>query len=341
VVRSLSFLDFIYRYGLKQVLFPLDAERCHEAMLWSARHFSRFLPMTPFPKGIESKIGDIEIPGPVGLAAGMDKNGDALPLWERLGFGFIEIGSVLLHPQEGNPRPRIKRLPEEMLWNWMGFPSAGMVRVKRNFRHWQDCGLWPSVPVGINIGLNKEVEAKDAPLHYASVANFLSQFADYFVVNLSSPNTPGLRSLQHRENFKRIVGAVLKAVPHVRVFVKLSPDLPPLPYMEVLEAAERVGVHGIIATNTSGHSGLNPRGHGGVSGSYLYHNSQEKVQAALQGTRLPVIACGGINSTYRTQKALLDGCAAVQLLTALVFKGPAFPHRINQGLYKLLQDAPE
>ncbi len=319
-------LDTLYRIA-RPILFQLDPERVHDAMLELAPRLSPLLPR-PAPSTRHYKVGSLDCVSPVGLAAGLDKNGRGLPLWEKLGFGFAEIGTVLPQPQLGNSRPRIKRLVDrKALANSMGFPSEGQVVVAGHLEKWR--GQLGQMKLGINLGKNKRTPLDEAHQDYASVAARLGRYADYLTVNVSSPNTPGLRKLARPEALKRILGAVRHAAPRgTPVWVKLSPDQEADELDATVEAAISEGVEGIVATNTTA---MNL---GGLSGEPLYPLAQATIFRTLDQCkgRAAVIGCGGIHEATQVAKLLGRGCAGVQLLTALIYEGPGLPRQINEDL---------
>ncbi len=287
---------------------------------------------------LATELSGLSMPSPVGLAAGLDKNGDAILLWEKLGFGFVEVGTVTPRPQPGNPRPRVHRLVnDQALVNSMGFPNAGVEAIQARLSAQRDSGKWPSIPVGFNLGKNKDTSAKDAPTDYSSLARSLTGLADFFVVNVSSPNTPGLRALQEEESLAAIVGAVLAHAKDTPVWVKLSPDLNDEHLAAAVRISINLGVQGIVATNTTvtrPTEASQEYDSGGLSGAPLFELARSRIQIALEAAqgRVPVIGVGGIDSAERAQTLLSMGCRAVELYTGLVFAGPGLVGLINRGL---------
>lgn len=330
---------------LKPLLFSMDAETAHERVLsWvgAAPRLARAL--TPDRRArTPVKLAGLELPGPVGLAAGLDKQAEALPIWDKLGFGFVELGTVTPRPQPGNPRPRVHRFPEHRaVVNAMGFPSLGMDAVIGNLRRWRQLDLWPSVPVGANLGKNKATSAEDAHEDYASLARGMSGLVDYFAVNVSSPNTPGLRALQATEPLQRILGATLEAASGRPVLVKFAPDMSDEEIQSSVEAAVSSGVHGIIATNTTRRRmGLTEAEDlpGGLSGEPLHPFALDRVRAILAATggAVPVVGVGGICSPEQALAFLDAGCVAVQIYTGMIFEGPGLPGRINAAVSARMQ----
>ncbi|MED5370359.1 MAG: quinone-dependent dihydroorotate dehydrogenase [Myxococcota bacterium] len=333
-------LDLGYSF-VKPLLFAMDPERAHERVLGMAHSFPGMVraltPNRPPPASLSLELAGLKLPGPVGLAAGLDKEAKALRIWDRLGFGFVEIGTITPLPQPGNPRPRIHRFPaHKAIVNSMGFPSEGAEVVAQRLAALKAEGAWPSVPIGVNLGKNKATSAEDAHLDYVKVAERMRDLADYLTVNVSSPNTPGLRALQMVEPLQRILEAVLSVQQSGPVFVKLAPDMEPEQLQASVEACIASGVSGIIATNTTRRRGVPGTEElpGGLSGAPLFPLALERVKQvlAVADGRVPVVGVGGI-TTPEQAKAYLDaGCKAVQVYSGLIFEGPALINRINQHL---------
>lgn len=326
---------------LKPALFAMDPERAHERVLGLAAAMPGLVrgltPDSPPPPGIGVTLAGLRLPSPVGLAAGLDKEAHALRIWDKIGFGFVEIGTVTPLPQIGNPRPRIHRFPaHQALVNSMGFPSDGMETVASRLEQLKAQGNWPSVPVGVNLGKNKVTSAEDAHLDYVKVSRRVHGLADYLTVNVSSPNTPGLRALQMVGPLKKILEAVLAAEQSVPVFVKLAPDMEPEQLHETVNAAIDSGVAGIIATNTTRRRGVPGTEElpGGLSGAPLFPFALERVKQVLASAdgRVPVVGVGGITSPEQAQAYLNAGCTALQIYSGLIFQGPGLVRRINNSL---------
>ncbi|MCR9164724.1 MAG: quinone-dependent dihydroorotate dehydrogenase [Nannocystaceae bacterium] len=322
----------------KPLLFALDPERAHTLTLTMVERFGGLLPQHPPDPRLAVEIAGVSFPSPVGLAAGLDKEGVALPAWERLGFGFTEIGTITPKPQPGNAKPRIHRFPEHAtLVNSMGFPSEGADVVLARLRSLRASGKWPSTPVGINIGKNKDTAPDDAHEDYAICARAFAPFADYLVVNVSSPNTPGLRALARADSLRKLLDAAIAGANETPVFVKVSPDAHPDDLEQSIDAAAAAGVQGVVAANTTTTrpEGVGEGLPGGLSGRLLRDIATPAIARTLElcTTRaLPVIGVGGVSSPADAM-ALLDlGCAAVQLYTGLIFEGPTLPSRINSAL---------
>ncbi len=284
------------------------------------------------------QVGPLQLSGPIGLAAGLDKDGEAVPFWSALGFGFIEVGTVTALAQPGNPKPRLFRLPaERALINRMGFNNEGSEALAVRLAELRDAGRWPEVPVGVNLGKSKITPLEEATQDYLTSVERLKHLADYFTVNVSSPNTPGLRALQQADALNELLGAVVPAAGAIPVFVKFSPDLVDEDLDEAVEIAVRTGCTGIIATNTTnsrpGTTGRLGEA-GGMSGAPLWPLSRDRIQRILDRAdgRIPVIGAGGVGSAEQAKELLSAGCVAVQLYSALIFEGPGLVHKINDGL---------
>ncbi len=330
-------LDALYRL-VRPLLFRLDAETAHELVF-------RGLPLVPFLAGnrrpdpiLRRTVAGLEWGGPVGLAAGLDKEGIGVRAWEALGFGAIEVGTVTALAQPGNPKPRLFRLvPERGLINRMGFNNAGAVALAATLSRLRAAGGWPKVPVGANLGKSKVTPNEDAVGDYLNSVGALRGKADYFVVNVSSPNTPGLRALQDREPLAKLLGAVVPAAERTPVFLKLAPDLEDDALREAVEVALEAGCAGIIATNTTvtrpGETGRLDQ-FGGLSGAPLRTLSREKLRVVLDAVagRAPVIGVGGIFTADDALEYLRMGCAAVQVYTGFIFEGPGLVARLHREL---------
>lgn len=339
------FLDLAWRL-LRPLAFSVSAEAAHEAALSSldsagglARTVADALAGPPPPE-LACTIGRLKVKGPVGLAAGLDKDGRAIEVWPALGFGFVELGTVTAHAQPGNDKPRLFRLTDERaIINRMGFNNQGSAALAARLRAVREAGRWPASPVGCNIGKSKITPLDDESVagdHLASL-DHLRGLPDYFTVNLSSPNTPGLRTLQAVEPLSRLLDRVVPAAGGTPLFVKLAPDLDPDELTAIVHAAIEGGVDGIIATNTTisrpGTTGrLNESG--GLSGRPLWPLARQRIETVVQASagRVPVIGVGGIWRIEHVRELLALGCAGVQLYTALIYEGPGLIHRLNREL---------
>ncbi|HEX2772551.1 MAG TPA: quinone-dependent dihydroorotate dehydrogenase [Micromonosporaceae bacterium] len=309
-----------------------DAEVAHE---WTLR---RLATLSERPAAIAAlraryavraprTVFGVEFPNPVGLAAGMDKDGLALPAWPALGFGFVEVGTVTAHPQPGNPRPRLIRLPaSEAVINRMGFNNAGAQALADRLTA---LARPLGVPLGISLGKSKVTPLDRAVEDYLASYRVLRDHGDYFVVNVSSPNTPGLRELQDRGHLDALLAALVGDKP---ILVKIAPDLTEPAIAEVLDVCLTRGAAGIIATNTTiRRDGLaaadRARGAetGGLSGRPLAGRAREVVAFVHgeTGGRLPIIGVGGITGTNEAARMFDAGASLVQLYTGFIYHGPA------------------
>jgi dihydroorotate dehydrogenase len=328
-----------YERFVRPLLFSLDPETAHHLAIGNLRTLSqwpfalrmleRFKP-PPRPK----TLFGLTFSNPIGLAAGFDKNGVAIPALAALGFGFVEIGTVTAKAQPGNPRPRIFRYPEqEALINRLGFNNDGADVVADRLRKLRGSGRWPEIPVGINIGKSKTTPIEEAVEDYLYSFGILSGLADYIVLNVSSPNTPGLRSLQGKEALEELLRAIRKENETSRkpVLLKIAPDLS-LPELEqILGISEQNGIAGIIATNTTlDHTAIDSSldQQGGLSGRPLRQKSTELVRAITARTRLPVIASGGILDAESAREKLEAGAQLLQVYTGYVYRGPGLLREI-------------
>jgi len=332
-----------YERLVRPVLFSLDAEAAHHftiASLGWASHFGfalRLLKRFTPPSKPKTVFG-VSFPNPIGLAAGLDKNGVALPAWAALGFGFIEIGTVTAMAQPGNPKPRIFRLPEQKgLINRLGFNNDGAEAIAERLRGLRESGRWPAVPIGINIGKSKTTPLERATDDYLHSFRLLRDFADYITLNVSSPNTPGLRDLQEPAALSRLLQAIHSEPGPVAkpIVVKISPDLSLGELEAVLATCEENGVAGIIATNTTlDHSNVSRQldQQGGLSGAPLRQKSTALVRSIAGSSKIPVIASGGICDAESAHEKFEAGAALLQLYTGFVYRGPQLLREIMEKL---------
>lgn len=332
----------------RPILFSMDAETAHELTLHQLERWGGLLgavARTTMGRPTESLALDafgIRLNGPIGLAAGLDKDGRAIPFWPSLGFGFVEVGTVTAHAQAGNPQPRLFRLVEDDgLINRMGFNNGGSQALADRIRSLRERGRWPNAPVGANIGKSKVTPLDDAAEDYRLSAERLAGLVDWFTINVSSPNTPGLRSLQGGEHLKRIIGAVRQETGSTPVLLKLAPDLEDAALTEAVNLAVDEGISGIVATNTTiGRPPTLASKHasegGGLSGAPLRELSKSKVKIALEAAagRVPVVGAGGVAAPEHARELLDLGCVAIQLYSGMIFKGPGLPNKLNRGLQK-------
>jgi dihydroorotate dehydrogenase len=328
---------------VRPLLFSLEPEAAHHLTIASLRRVSQFDPalraLKQFaPPSRPKTLFGLDFPNPIGLAAGLDKNGVALPAWAALGFGFIEIGTVTAMPQPGNPKPRIFRLPEQQaLINRLGFNNDGADAIAKRLSGLRGSGRWPEVPVGINIGKSRTTPLERATDDYLHSFRLLRDFADYITLNVSSPNTPGLRELQEPAVLSRLLHAIGSEPGPVAkpLVVKISPDLAPIELEAILAACEENGVAGIIATNTTlDHSSIPPEldKEGGLSGAPLRDKSTALVRRIAANSKIPVIASGGICDAKSAREKFDAGARLIQLYTGLIYRGPQMLREIVKEL---------
>ena len=272
------------------------------------------------------RLFGLDFPNPVGLAAGMDKNAVALPAWQAMGFGFLEAGTITALAQPGNEKPRCFRFPsQEALINRMGFNNRGASAAAKRLRRLKASRRWPSIPVGINIGKSKVTPLENAASDYATSYNLLLPYGDYFVINVSSPNTPGLRTLQDSDSLAQIIRTLKRIHSGKPLLVKIAPDLTDDAVREMAALAESEKLAGIIATNTTlDHSAIpTPSDQtGGLSGAPLRQRSTEVIRTLRSVTQLPIIASGGIMDAASAKEKLDAGANLVQIYTGFVYHGP-------------------
>ena len=320
-------------YGLLQkLLFSLDAETAHNLAL-SAIRKGWVKTSTIQDSRLHRTAFGIDFPNPIGLAAGFDKNGLALNQWKKLGFGFIEVGTVTRHAQPGNPKPRLFRIPSEhAIVNRMGFNNQGADALAKRLEVAN-----PGIPVGVNIGKSKVTELDDAPEDYAYSFKLLSPLCDYIVVNVSSPNTPGLRTLQDKEPLTKILWRLREIDGIKPLLVKISPDMEESGLDDVVEVARDFGLAGIVATNTSIRRDVlqsNPNQDGGLSGRPIRQLANQTLRSLKQrvGDDLEIIGVGGIESANDVREKFELGANLVQVYSGWVYKGPNFVSELCRGL---------
>ncbi|HYH46327.1 MAG TPA: quinone-dependent dihydroorotate dehydrogenase [Thermoanaerobaculia bacterium] len=329
---------------LRRLLFRLDPEASHHLGMAALRALGALSPTLPGgglpgsdPRLAQRLLG-LTFPNPLGLAAGFDKDAVAVRGFAALGFGFVEVGTVTPRPQAGNPRPRLFRLPRAgSLQNAMGFNNGGLGALQGRLRALRRAPL--PIPLGVNLGKNKDTLPERALDDYEALVSGVGELCDYLVVNLSSPNTPGLRDLQSEEFLRALLPRAV-ALTRKPVLVKLSPDLPLEQAAVLAGTAVDAGAAGIIVTNTTTEYGLAPgaRDFGGLSGRVLREKSFRMLQAlAPLRHRAVLVSVGGIDSGAEAYRRLRAGASLVQVYTALVYGGPGLPRRITLELLTLLE----
>lgn len=327
-----------YERFVRPLLFAVDPETAHHFALRVLRAGATHLPLSHLqPKPKPTTVFRITFPNPVGLAAGFDKSGVALPAWAALGFGFAEIGTVTAKSQPGNPRPRIFRFPEqEALINRLGFNNDGAEVIAERLHRLRESGGWPRIPIGINIGKSKATPLEDAVEDYLFSFRKLVSFADYVALNVSSPNTPGLRSLQEKEALSHLLGAIGEQNAGKKpVLLKIAPDLSDAELRDVIEVCEASAVAGLIATNTTIDHTAIPKEQdeqGGLSGEPLREKSTALIRAIRAQTQLPIIASGGILDAESAREKIDAGAQLLQIYTGYVYRGPGLVREIVEQI---------
>ncbi|MBD2175549.1 quinone-dependent dihydroorotate dehydrogenase [Pseudanabaena sp. FACHB-1998] len=353
-------LNLAYQYGVRPLLFSLDPEAAHHLAIATCRQISESSILQSIAKSIfyysdsrlEQTLWNLKFDNPVGLAAGFDKNAEAIGAWENLGFGFAEVGTITAKGQSGNPQPRLFRLPSDRaVLNRMGFNNRGAATTAIDLQNYL-ANHRLNIPLGINLGKSKVTELADAKFDYAESLRSLYEFGDYFVVNVSSPNTPNLRDLQATEQLCGIL-AELKPINTANkpILVKIAPDLNDADIIEVVKASQSYGVAGIIATNTTisrqnlTTTHLSMTGKpvteeaGGISGQPVRDRSLAAINLIWQATNgsLPIIGVGGIFTAEDAWQKITAGAAIVQVYTGLIYEGPLVIKQILQGLVAKLE----
>jgi dihydroorotate dehydrogenase len=347
-------IDLGYRRMLRPLLFWAydgDAERVHERTLAviaaAGRNAQTRAALAAFCARHRqpATVAGIRFPGLVGLAAGMDKDGIGIKTWGSLGFGFAELGTVTARPQPGNDKPRLFRLPDSAaIINRMGFNNRGAQALADRLATAGVArgNLAVGIPIGISIGKTKNVALADATEDYLVSLRTLAPYADYVGVNVSSPNTPGLRSLQDAEALAELIRALVNEAwrlaagrPPVPIFVKVAPDLTESALDDVVSVCSDAGAEGMIATNTTlSRDGLPADQHvaeaGGLSGTPLTRRAREVVRLLAARTSLPIIGVGGIMSRDDGQAMLDAGASLLQIYTGYVYAGPALIDQLNR-----------
>lgn len=356
-------MSWFYRNIFRPLLFLQDSEPVHDSTLKALGLAGRCPPLLELTRSVFD-VADLPVtamglrfPNPVGLGAGMDKQGVAVPTWRALGFGFSELGGVTWHAQPGNPLPRMFRIvAEQGLINRMGFNNGGAPALAARLEDWRCRGLWPSHPVGINLGKSKITPLDQAVTDYADSFRTLWPGADFFVVNVSSPNTPNLRQLQDKSALDDILAALQAINSELGngtgakpLLVKVAPDLSFEALDEIVEVALRRNLAGIVATNTTiarpttgdMTASLLYRETGGLSGQPLRVRSTEVIRHLRRqaGNRLTLIGVGGIASAADAWEKVLAGASLVQVYSGLVYEGPSLVGDIVEGLRDRLAGA--
>lgn len=350
----------MYRFLFTVLFRPISPEIAHHIGFGLIRLAGALPPLSallrwwtaPRDPALRVRAFGVDFPGPLVLAAGFDKDAEGPDALGALGFGGIEVGTLTAQPQPGNPRPRMFRLVgDRALINRMGFNNRGSAAAADRLRRRRSRG---TVVVGVNIGKTKVVPEAEAAQDYVASARLLAGVSDYLVVNVSSPNTPGLRALQAVEHLRPLLTSVREALDstterHVPLLVKIAPDLEDADIDAVADLALELGLDGIVATNTTITRGgltappreVDAMGAGGLSGAPLRGRSLEVLRRlrARVGDRLVLVAAGGIETPEDAWERVLAGASLVQAYTAFIYEGPLWPRRMNRGLARRVRAA--
>ena len=353
-------MSWFYGRVIRPILFTQDAEQAHHrtmrALAWVSRNeiVCDAVESIFGAPGLPVDLFGLRFPNPIGLAAGMDKHADAVPAWAALGFGFSELGGVTWHSQPGNPAPRLFRaVAEEAIVNRMGFNNPGAEALAQILAQWHAQARWPNHPVGINLGKSKVTPLEEAAEDYANSFRVLLPHADFFVVNVSSPNTPNLRKLQDKAALDEILGAMSEVQSQLAqrrkpILVKVAPDLSFEALDEILELSIARGLAGIVATNTTiGRPETKDETAqriyaetGGLSGRPLRQRSTEVVRHLYTQTKgkLPIIAVGGVFDANDAWEKITAGASMIQIYTGLIYRGPGVVKDIIRGLLERMEE---
>ncbi len=331
--------------SIKPFLFKLEPETAHHL----AEYFLRGANVCPSAynywinkhfvadKSLEQELFGRTFLNPVGLGAGFDKNATMIRGMQAMGFGFTEIGTITPKPQAGNPKPRMFRhIEEKTIQNAMGFNNDGLLKIQGRLKE-----RFPfTTPIGVNIGKNKATSEKDAINDYTTLIKALHNLGDYMVINISSPNTPGLRDLQN-EAFISALFAEAKAITDKPILLKIAPDMEISDAVDLTAMAVEKGADGIIATNTTIDYSLvpNPKDIGGLSGAILSDKSFaifDAIAKELYG-KTTLISVGGISTAEDAYRRIKAGASLVQILSGLIFEGPELVGNVNRGLIELIK----
>ena len=353
-------MSWLYRNTLRPLLFTQDAESIHNRTMgmlnWAGRHKMMCDVMRSFLGAPELPVElfGLRFPNPVGLAAGMDKNAEALPAWAAMGFGFTELGAATWHAQPGNPQPRVFRaIAEEAIVNRMGFNNRGAEAIAEKLAGWKKLNRWPKHPVGMNLGKSKITPLEKAAEDYANSFRVLRPHLDFFVVNVSSPNTPNLRQLQDKKALDEIFSALQEvqrgSARQTPILVKVAPDLTFEALDEILELVQPKNIAGIVATNTTisrpnSQDAATQKVYsetGGLSGRPLQARSTEVIRHLYRQSKgsLPIIGVGGIFTAADAWEKVTAGASLIQVYTGLVYEGPTICRNIVSGLLDRLEES--
>ncbi len=341
---------------IRKYLFQQDPEEIHEKTIHALKLVEDSAPGKSLLKMIyqlrderlETKLWGLRFPNPVGLAAGFDKNAEVYHALGALGFGFVEVGTLTPQGQPGNPKPRLFRLAEhQAVINRMGFNNLGAYLASQHLVDF----AYSDVPIGINIGKNKVTPNEEAPSDYSKCLDMLYAYGHYFVINISSPNTPNLRDLQETESLRVLIRTVrekaaemeMRGIKKKPILLKVAPDMSDEQMHDVVHAAVEEGISGIIATNTTlsreaveGHPKADEAG--GLSGRPLTERSTAWVKQIYQevGDKVPIVGVGGIFTGEDAYEKIRAGASLVQVYSGMIYQGPGIVKQINKKLLKLM-----
>ncbi|PTX59639.1 dihydroorotate oxidase A [Melghirimyces profundicolus] len=340
---------------IRNLLFRIDPEDAHEWTVKSLRLAQRIpgmlwtmeKKMSVRDPRLTVQCGQLRFPNPVGMAAGFDKHARIYPALAALGFGCVEVGTLTPKPQPGNPRPRLYRLVEdEAVINRMGFNNGGIIQAATSFSQLPR----PSIPIGINLGKNKKTPQEEAAGDYRTGLRALYRHGDYFAINISSPNTEGLRDLQKAEQLRFLIGDLLEERQELRretgeirpLFIKLAPDLNREELTEAVQIGLELGIDGFIAVNTTlsrkGLKGPHRKEAGGLSGRPLSRPATDWIRFIyrLSEGKVPIIGVGGVFNGEDAYTKIRAGASLIQVYTGMIYRGPSIARTINRELLRLL-----
>jgi dihydroorotate dehydrogenase len=332
-----------YRALLRPILFGLDAETAHHMGL-SMLSMMPPLPLSDDPPELHISILGMEFSNPIGLAAGMDKDAIAIGAWQSLGFGFAELGTITPQPQAGNPKPRIFRLPEHLaLINRLGFPSDGMEAVAPRIEKFRRSPR--RIRLALNFGPNKDTPADKVAADYVSLMARLAPLADFIVVNVSSPNTPGLRNWQSPDKMRELFAAIEKVATTTRrppMLIKVAPDLDASTLDAICDTAMALHLDGIVVCNTTlkrDAVGVSTNLEGGLSGNPLRDIARDIIASVYRRThrQLPIVGVGGVMNAGDALGHIKAGASLVEIYTGLIYEGPGLIASIKRDLLNLLK----
>jgi dihydroorotate dehydrogenase len=327
----------LYRGLFRPILFSLDAETAHHLTL-SILSMMPPLPVAGDPPELRSTLWGLDFSNPIGLAAGMDKDAIAIGAWQSLGFGLAELGTITPRPQPGNPKPRVFRIREHSaLINRLGFPSEGMEAVAPRIEKVRRGGT--RIRIALNFGPNKDTPVEKVASDYAALMTRLGALADFIVINVSSPNTPGLRNWQSPERMRELFAAMERRAP---MLLKVAPDLDDAMLDSICDTAMALHLDGMVICNTTlkrGEVGVTSAEEGGLSGPPLRDLARDRIASVYRRTdgKMPIIGVGGIMNAADALGHIKAGASLIELYTGLIYEGPALIASMKRELANLLR----